>query len=101
VGINYAIMDAVVAANVLHRPLLAGSVSVADLATVQRKRQWPVRIIQAMRSFVQKRILTAVLQSQKPIAIPGLVRFLFSIRWISRIPAYLLGFGICPARVED
>jgi 2-polyprenyl-6-methoxyphenol hydroxylase-like FAD-dependent oxidoreductase len=101
VGINYAIMDAVVAANVLHRPLLAGSVSLADLATVQRKREWPVRIIQAMQSFVQKRILAPALQSQGPPTIPWLMRFLFSIRWISRIPAYLLGFGICPARVEE
>jgi 2-polyprenyl-6-methoxyphenol hydroxylase-like FAD-dependent oxidoreductase len=101
VGINYAIMDAVVAANVLHRPLLAGGASLADLAAVQRKRYWPVRIIQALQSFVQKRILAVALQAQGPPTVPWLVRFLFSIRWISRIPAYLLGFGIRPARVED
>jgi len=44
VGINYAIQDAVVAANVLAGPLKAGRVTLADLAEVQRQREWPTRV---------------------------------------------------------
>ena len=60
VGINYAIQDAAVAANVLTKPLLAGSVSDADLAEVQRQREWPTRAIQAMQSFMQENLIGAV-----------------------------------------
>jgi 2-polyprenyl-6-methoxyphenol hydroxylase-like FAD-dependent oxidoreductase len=49
VGINYAIQDAVVAANVLAGPLMAGRTTEADLAEVQRQREWPTRIIQAVQ----------------------------------------------------
>src|SRR5579864_6168260 len=42
-GINYAIQDAVVAANVLVDRLKAGQVGLRDLAAVQRHREWPTR----------------------------------------------------------
>jgi len=50
VGSIYAVQDAVVAANVLTRPLIAGRVRVQDLAEVQRQREWPTRVIQAIQS---------------------------------------------------
>src|SRR5213078_1516373 len=56
-GINYAIMDAVAAANLLTTPLKAGFVTVADLARVQRRREWPTRVIQAMVNVFQDRRL--------------------------------------------
>src|SRR5262249_56268559 len=43
-GINYAVADAVAAANLLARPLAAGTLTERDLAAVQRRRQWPTRI---------------------------------------------------------
>src|SRR6266568_330460 len=46
VGINYAVQDAVVAANVLSAPLKKGVVAVEDLRAVQRQREWPVKVIQ-------------------------------------------------------
>src|SRR5207302_8512195 len=41
VGINYAIQDAVAAANLLGEHLKTGSISVEDLAKVQRRRELP------------------------------------------------------------
>src|SRR5205823_11432631 len=38
-GINYAIMDAVAAANILTEPLKAGNVRLSNLAAVQRRRE--------------------------------------------------------------
>src|SRR5262249_36648587 len=67
VGINYAIQDAVVAANVLAGPLLAGRIQLSDLAEVQRQRERPTRIIQALQAFAQKRVVAAALQRQEPL----------------------------------
>lgn len=94
VGINYAIQDAVVAANVLAEPLRAGRVGLSHLAKVQRERQWPVRFIQAVQSFIQKRLVGGVLRSQGPINIPAYVRALMRVPLLRYLPARLIGFGI-------
>ena len=47
VGINYAVQDAVAAANLLAGPLLRGGLTDAHLAAVQRRREWPTRFIPA------------------------------------------------------
>jgi 2-polyprenyl-6-methoxyphenol hydroxylase-like FAD-dependent oxidoreductase len=49
VGINYAIQDAVVAANILGPGLLNGTLRTADLARVQRRRELPTRLMQALQ----------------------------------------------------
>src|SRR5580700_8951034 len=46
VGINYAVQDAVVAANVLAKPLLEGCLEEKHLAEVQRRREFPTKFIQ-------------------------------------------------------
>ena len=50
VGVNYAIQDAVAAANLLASKLRQGDVSLAELRRVQRRREWPVRLMQAMQA---------------------------------------------------
>ena len=94
VGINYAIQDAVVAANVLAGPLKAGRFELSDLAEVQRQREWPTRIIQAIQSVVQRRVVGSVLRSQQAIQIPGFVRLLFRIPVLRDLPSRIIGFGV-------
>jgi 2-polyprenyl-6-methoxyphenol hydroxylase-like FAD-dependent oxidoreductase len=53
VGISVALQDAAVAANVLGPRLRTGCVHVADLAAVQSRREWPVRIVQAYQRLLQ------------------------------------------------
>jgi 2-polyprenyl-6-methoxyphenol hydroxylase-like FAD-dependent oxidoreductase len=101
VGINYAVQDAVVAANVLIEPLTAGRVSVKDLAEVQRQREWPTRVIQAVQSAVQKRVLASVLQSQGPITVPRTLRLFFQVPVLRDLPARLLAFGPKRVRLND
>lgn len=101
VGINYAIQDATVAANILAIPLRTGQVRVSDLAKVQSKREWPTRIIQAIQSAVQKRIIASVFRSPNATRIPTLVPLLFRIPVIRDIPARLIAFGIHPAHVAE
>lgn len=56
VGINLAVADAVAAANILCAPLRKGRLD-ADLAKVQRRRELPTRIIQAIQVFAQNRAI--------------------------------------------
>ncbi|MBV9691844.1 MAG: FAD-dependent oxidoreductase [Ktedonobacteraceae bacterium] len=76
VGINYAIQDAVVAANVLGDKLKHGSVQLRDLASVQRQRELPTRIIQAFQTFMQNTVLATSLNSDKPLTVSPLVRLM-------------------------
>ena len=97
VGINYAIQDAVVAANVLAGPLKSARLQTSDLARVQRKRALPTRFIQAFQAAVQKRILANALDASRPFKIP----FLLRLPLLRRIPARLIAFGIWRVHVAD
>ncbi len=101
VGINYAIQDAVVAANVLSGPLKAGRVDVRDLAEVQKKREWPTRVIQAFQGIIQKQVVANVLRTAGPITIPGCVRWFFRIPILRDLPARLIAFGIWRVRIKN
>ncbi|MCU1274711.1 MAG: monooxygenase FAD-binding protein [Bryobacterales bacterium] len=100
VGINYAIQDAVVAANLLAEPLRTGHVKTADLAAVQRKREWPVRFIQAFQAQIQKRFVVGVLRSSGPVSIPAYARFLLRLPPVRKVLARLFGFGIARVHVR-
>jgi 2-polyprenyl-6-methoxyphenol hydroxylase-like FAD-dependent oxidoreductase len=101
VGINYAIQDAVVAANVLTGPLLAGKVSDADLAEVQRQREWPTKVIQALQSFLQRRLIASVLQSVEATNIPWQLRLLTKLPVIRDLPPRMIAFGPRRVRLEE
>jgi 2-polyprenyl-6-methoxyphenol hydroxylase-like FAD-dependent oxidoreductase len=101
VGINYAVQDAVVAVNVLARPLSQGQVRVEDLAEVQRQREWPTRIIQRIQSSLQTRIIASGLQVQGTLEIPWFVRLFFKVPALRNIPARILGFGLKRVRLQE
>jgi len=98
VGINYAIQDAVVTANVLGNDLLQGKAPLGDLATVQRQRELPTRIIQAFQNLVQKQVLVKVLKSDKPLTISPFLLLLLRVPFVRDLPARFIAFG--PRRVH-
>ena len=101
VGINYAIQDATVASNMLASPLKADRVEVSDLAKVQSDREWPTRIMQAVQSVVQKRVIANVLRSGNEMRIPASVRLAVRIPIVRDIPAKLIAFGVHRAHVAN
>ena len=101
VGINYAIQDAVVAANILTKPLLSGQVTVDQLREVQKKREWPTRIIQFLQAQAQKGIIANALRSLQMVSIPWYVRAFFRIPYLRDLPARLVAFGPVRVRVEN
>ncbi len=99
-GIKYAIEDAVVAANLLTGPLLAGRLSLRNLAAVQRKREWPTRIIQAFGAFAMGRLGKA-LRSGKTVSPPRFLKLLFRLPLVKRLFANLIAFGFWRVHVKN
>jgi len=102
VGINVAIQDAVVAANVLWEPLRRGRISTRDLARVQRERELSVRLTQAVQAFIQQMFFKAVLTSVKPPVLPQkMLRALLGVPVVGDLPALFVAFGIRRPHVES
>jgi 2-polyprenyl-6-methoxyphenol hydroxylase-like FAD-dependent oxidoreductase len=94
VGINYAIQDAVVAANVLAGPLRTGKLKTSDLKKVQRLRQWPTRFIQQIQTVIQRRVIAGALQANLTFRVPLFMRILLKIPYLRDSPARILAFGV-------
>ncbi|HEX8719855.1 MAG TPA: FAD-dependent oxidoreductase [Pyrinomonadaceae bacterium] len=100
VGINYAIQDAVEAANVLAEPLKAGTLRDSDLRAVQRRREWPTRLIQALQTRIQKRVIAAALDPRKAFRVPAVLRLILSLPLLRTLPARVVGLGFKRVHVK-
>ena len=100
VGINLAIQDAVAAANILAAPLRAHAMEPHYLRAVQRRREWPTRMTQAIQIFVQNRVIAGALGSTRTPKPPLAVKLLNWLPWLRRMPARLLGLGVRPEHVQ-
>ena len=101
VGINYAIQDATVAANVLADDLKAGKLDTRNLARVQRQRELPTRLIQGFQNIIQKQVLKKALQSDQPLTVSPVLLFLLRLPIIRTLPAKFIGFGPWRAHVRE
>jgi 2-polyprenyl-6-methoxyphenol hydroxylase-like FAD-dependent oxidoreductase len=106
VGINYAIQDAVTAANVLAEPLKESQERLMNLdekylAAVQRRRELPTRLIQRVQTLIQQRILAPALRSNALFAPPLFLRLLPFVPILRDIPARVVAFGFWPVLVKD
>jgi 2-polyprenyl-6-methoxyphenol hydroxylase-like FAD-dependent oxidoreductase len=100
VGINLAIQDAVVAANVLTEPLKAGRLRAQDLRSVQRRREWPTRLIQGVQALVQRWVVSGALNASETYRLPVLLRLLPHMPFLRNLFARLIAFGTWPVHAE-
>jgi 2-polyprenyl-6-methoxyphenol hydroxylase-like FAD-dependent oxidoreductase len=100
VGINLAIQDAVAAANILTDPLRAGAVTLGHLAQVQRRREWPTRVTQAIQRTIQNRVVRPVLAGTKQPKVPLPVKLLDWFPPLRGIPARFIGIGVRPEHIH-
>lgn len=96
VGINLAIQDAVAAANVLAEPLRRGHLSIDHLHRIQKRREFPTRLIQWVQVLAQRRVIARILTSKQRFKPPFAIRLLARFPVLRRIPARLVGVGIRP-----
>jgi 2-polyprenyl-6-methoxyphenol hydroxylase-like FAD-dependent oxidoreductase len=101
VGINLAVQDAVAAARLLAGPLRDHALDLAALQRVQRRREWPVRVVQRMQIMMQNRLIAPVLATSRPVRMPWFLRVLGRFALLRRIPAWFIGVGVRPEHVEN
>jgi 2-polyprenyl-6-methoxyphenol hydroxylase-like FAD-dependent oxidoreductase len=105
VGINLAIQDAVAAANILAAPLRAGTVSERDLAAVERRRLFPIRVTQFAQVAGANRLFRNVTVGastapQRIGSLPWPLRLLRRFPYLRRFPAKFIGIGVRPEHVR-
>jgi 2-polyprenyl-6-methoxyphenol hydroxylase-like FAD-dependent oxidoreductase len=101
VGINLAVQDAVATANLLWKPLKEGSVTEADLAAVQKRREFPMKVTQRLQVLAQNNVVKPVLASTAPLSVPWPLRLVNRSRWLQQLPARLIGVGVRPEHVHS
>jgi hypothetical protein len=71
-----------------------------DLVRVQRRREWPTRVIQRGQVAVQDLFLKRALENRGEVKVPLAMRLLQRFPVLRRIPARLVGVGIRPEHVR-
>jgi 2-polyprenyl-6-methoxyphenol hydroxylase-like FAD-dependent oxidoreductase len=100
VGINLALQDAVATANLLATKLREGPVSMTDLERVQKRRECPTRLIQAMQTFIHRHVVTGR-ESKSGDSLPILVRLLQWFPTLLSLPARFIGIGPRPEHIQS
>ena len=102
-GINYAVQDAAAAANILSGPLKRGRMSLRDLAAVQRRRNWPTRVTQAIVNQIQDRVLGPAVHSTTDMnaPLPPGAAFLLRVPFLQRLPLAWIAYGVWPVHLTS
>ncbi|HEY6069982.1 MAG TPA: FAD-dependent oxidoreductase [Chthoniobacterales bacterium] len=100
VGINLALQDAIATANLLASKLKTRPVSVAELSEVQKRREWPTRVIQGMQVFIHRNVVTGR-SSGTDDTLPLFLRLFTWFPFLRRLPARMIGMGPRPEHVHS
>jgi len=100
VGINLALQDAVATANILY-PVLAKKEPVTTdiLKRIQKRREFPARMVQRLQVFIQKGIHARRSNEKLGKQVPFAFHLFRWVPWLRRIPARLVGLGIRPEHI--
>jgi len=100
VGINLALQDAVATANLIATKLREGPVSLPDLERVQKRREWPTRVIQTMQAFIHRHVVTGR-ESKAGDSLPSVVRLLQWFPALRSLSARFIGIGPRPEHIRS
>ncbi|MEE6264795.1 FAD-dependent oxidoreductase [Streptomyces noursei] len=101
VGVNLALQDAVAAARLLAGPLRRGTVGSDDLARVQRRREWPMAVVQKSQQSEHAMIRSALAGTLRGDRLPVPMKLLRRIPALRTVTGYLGGVGIRPEPTPD
>jgi 2-polyprenyl-6-methoxyphenol hydroxylase-like FAD-dependent oxidoreductase len=90
IGVNYAIADAVATANELAGPLQSGRVSEDDLRAIQKRRETPTKVAQALQR-AQTANLARLRNTQPPL---WTLRLLSHFGPVKRLLGRTVGLGL-------
>jgi 2-polyprenyl-6-methoxyphenol hydroxylase-like FAD-dependent oxidoreductase len=102
VGVNLAVQDAVATANLLAARLAIGCPSEPELDAVRRRREFPVRVTQAMQVVVQNNLISVALKAgDRPLRAPLLARIVSALPWLQGVTARFVALGVRPEHVHS
>jgi 2-polyprenyl-6-methoxyphenol hydroxylase-like FAD-dependent oxidoreductase len=102
VGVNLAVQDAVATANILAAKLVKGCPSEEELDAVRQRREFPVRMTQAMQVMVQNRIISVALRpGNRPVKPPIFMRIVGAVPWLQGLAARFVAVGVRPEHVHS
>ncbi len=94
VGINLAIQDAVATSNIVGPRVKHGTLRTRDLAGVQRRREWPTRLVQGAQAQMMRQILAAGdSRGPHPVRMPLAARLIQRIRFLQSVRTRLFAYG--------
>ena len=99
VGINLAIQDAVAAANLLARPLREARLTPALLAAVEKRREFPARVTQAVQLKIHN-AFDRVFDSPGPLKAPLAMKVVLRVPGVHSALGYAVGIGVRPEHVR-
>jgi hypothetical protein len=70
------------------------------LAAVQRRREFPMKLIQWVQVVVQNRLLSPALSSSERPKPPFALKLIQWLPFLRRIPARIVGLGVRPEHIE-
>jgi 2-polyprenyl-6-methoxyphenol hydroxylase-like FAD-dependent oxidoreductase len=101
VGINLAVQDAVATANLLFSPLQSGAPSFSQLQAIQKRREWPTKMTQAVQVFIQNNILArSISKPAQNKGLPVALKIMRHLTFLGRIPPRIFGMGFRPEHVD-
>jgi 2-polyprenyl-6-methoxyphenol hydroxylase-like FAD-dependent oxidoreductase len=102
VGVNLAVQDAVATANLLAAKLIGGTPSEHELDAVRRRREFPVRVTQAMQVVIQNNLISVALKpGDRPFRPPLFARVINAVPWLQGLTARFLAVGVRPEHVTS
>ena len=100
VGVNLAVQDAVAAANILAAPLKDSTLTLQHLQDVQKRREFPMKVIQFIQVVMQERVIKNILGQDRPLRLPVFFRMLQSLGFTQRLIARVIGVGVRPEHIK-
>jgi len=100
VGINLAIQDAVATANILGPVMRKRAPRFSDLKKIQRRREWPTKVIQWFQVQVQNNVLVPNFRARQTPRPPLMLRLANRFPFLRRIPARFIGVGVRPEHIK-
>jgi 2-polyprenyl-6-methoxyphenol hydroxylase-like FAD-dependent oxidoreductase len=102
VGVNIAVQDAVATANLLAAQLTTGAPTEDELNAVRRRREFPMRMTQAMQVVVQNKLIGAALKpGDQTFKVPLFARLVNAIPWLQGVTARFVAVGVRPEHVHS
>ncbi|WP_249779704.1 FAD-dependent monooxygenase [Bradyrhizobium sediminis] len=102
ISVKLAVQDAVATANLLAAKLADGCPSEQELDAVRRRREFPVRMTQAMQVVVQNNVISVALKpGGRPLKPPLPVRLINAVPWLQGVTARFVGLGVRPEHVHS